>query len=53
MSDAIHEMCLGMDRKHNGKKEKMLVTSIFSFSHEVFKSYFRRVVKTRDCLGKG
>ena len=23
-------------RKHNGEKEKMLVTSIFSFSHHVF-----------------
>ena len=27
----------GMGRKHCGKKEKMLVTSIFFFSHNVFK----------------
>ena len=30
----------------------MLVTSIFSFSHGVFKGFFFRVVKSRDCLVK-
>ena len=31
-------------------KENMLVASIFSFSHNVFKSVPVRVVKTRYCL---
>ena len=29
----------GNGRKHFGKKEKMLVTSVFSFSQNVFKSF--------------
>ena len=33
--------------------EIMLVTSIFSFSHSVFKSLFLRVVKRWDCVIKG
>ena len=38
------------------EKEKMLVASIFSFSHNVFKSHlssFFRVIKTEDCVVKG
>ena len=35
------------------EKEKMLVTSIFSFSQNVFKSLLPRVVKCRDCVVKG
>ena len=34
-------------------KGEMLVTSIFSFSHNVFKGFFPKVVKTRDCFAKG
>ena len=34
--------------KHCGKKQKILVTSIFSFSHNVFESPCFRVVKTQD-----
>ena len=31
------DLCYWLDRKHCGEKEKMLVTSIFSFSHNVFR----------------
>ena len=34
------------------EKEKMLVTSNFSFSHSVFQSLFFMVVKSRDCMVK-
>ena len=34
-------------------KEKMLVTSIFSFSNDVFKGLYFKVVKSRDCVVKG
>ena len=30
----------------------MLVTSIFFFSHNVFKSFFFKVVKIQDCVVK-
>ena len=40
-------------RKHCGEKEKLLVTSNFSFSHSVLKELSSRHVKTRVCLGKG
>ena len=30
------KICFGKERKHYGEKEKMLVTSIFSFPHNVF-----------------
>ena len=36
-------------RKHCGKKDKMLATSIFSFFHNVFKRLLLWLVKTRDC----
>ena len=43
-----------MDRKHCGEKEKLLVTSNFSFSHSVFqKLLYSKHVKTKACLGKG
>ena len=32
------------------RKEKMLVTSIFAFSHNVLKGLFFRAVKSRDCV---
>ena len=32
------------------KKEKMLISSISSFSHNVFKSSLVRVVKSCDCV---
>ena len=37
------------------EKEKMLVISIFSFSHNVFKKplFFFTVIKIRDCVVKG
>ena len=35
------------------KKEKLLVNSIFSFSHNVWKSIFIMVGNTRGCLVKG
>ena len=35
-----------------GKADKMLVSSFFSFSHNVFKSFPLRVVKSRDCVVK-
>ena len=36
------------------EKEKMLVTSIFSFSRNVFsKTYLLRVIWSRDCAVKG
>ena len=35
------------------EKEKLLVTSNFSFSHGVFEILVLRHVKTRACLGKG
>ena len=31
----------------------MLVTSIISISHKVFKGFFPGVVKSGDCVGKG
>ena len=34
------------------EKEKMLVTSIFSFSQNVFQGFFFKVVKIRDCVVK-
>ena len=43
------EIWLENGRKHCGKKEKMLVTSIFSFSYNVFKSFFSRSIKSRCC----
>ena len=45
--------CLKIGKKAFWEKEKILVTSIFSFSHNVFRSIFCRAVKTRDSLGKG
>ena len=32
-----NEICFGKGGKHCGKRKKTLVTSIFSFSHNVFK----------------
>ena len=32
------------------EKEKLLVTSIFSFSHNVYKGLFTKVIKSRDCV---
>ena len=48
------ELLFGMGRKHCGKRRKCWVTSIFSFSHNVFISSswslkVRSVVKTGDC----
>ena len=33
--------------------EKMLVTSIFSFSHNIFKGFFLKIVKRQDMVEKG
>ena len=41
-----------MGRKH-WVKEKLLITSNFSFSHSVFKTLVLQTRKTRACLGKG
>ena len=35
------------------EKEKMLFTSIFSFSNNFFRYFFLRVVKSWGCVGKG
>ena len=35
--DSKTEICFGKGRKNCGEKEKMLVTSIFSFTHNAFK----------------
>ena len=48
--DSKTEISFGKGRKHRGEKEKMLVTSIFSFSHNVFQGFCVRVAKSRDCL---
>ena len=48
-------MIFCFDRVENivEKKEKMLVTSIFSFSHNVFKSFFfLGVIKSPDYVVK-
>ena len=41
---------LKMEENIVGKGKKMLVTSIFSFSHNVFKAFSVRFVKSWDCL---
>ena len=38
-SDLKTEIPFGIGRKDYGKWEKMVVTSIFSFSHDFFKSF--------------
>ena len=40
-----------MGGKHCGETEKMLVTSIFSFSHNVLKAFFSRAIKSGHCVG--
>ena len=42
-----------MGRKHCGKKEKLLVTSNFSFSHSVFKRLALQTRKNQGLFGKG
>ena len=54
----INETQMGLtvfDRVENiaEKKEKMLVSSIFSFSHNVLKGFFVKFIKAWDCLVKG
>ena len=39
--------------KHCGKKEKLLVTSNFSFSHSVFKRLVLQTCKNQGLFGKG
>ena len=46
------KLCFGQKRKHCGKKEKMLVTSISPFL-TMFSTFFLWVVKSRDCMVKG
>ena len=46
------EICVRKGRKHNGKRRKMLVTSIFSFSLNVPKGLFPRGAKSRDGVVK-
>ena len=36
----------------NAEKEKMLVTSIVSFSHNVFKRFLSQGRKSQDCVAK-
>ena len=40
-------------RKHCGEKEKLLVTSNFSFSHSVFKRIVQQTRKNQGLFGKG
>ena len=42
-----------MDRKHCGKRKKLLVTSNFSFSHNVFKRLVLQTRKNQGLFGKG
>ena len=42
-----------MGRKHCGKKEKLLVTSNFSFSNSVFKRLELQTRKNQGLFGKG
>ena len=44
---------MGKKKKTLWEKEKLLVTSNFSFSHSVSKDLYCRHVKTRACLEKG
>ena len=46
------EICFGKGRKHCGKRRKMLVTNIFSISHNVYRKLLFRVAKSWDCLVK-
>ena len=52
MCASTYSTCLQNVGKHGEKKEKMLVTSIFSFSHHVFKNVFLIFVKSRHCVIK-
>ena len=45
------KFCLGVVENIVGEKEKMLVTSIFFFSHNVFKRLLAQS-KRRDCVVK-
>ena len=40
-------------RKHCGKREKLVVTSNFSFSHSVFKRVVLQTRKNQGFFGKG
>ena len=52
--DTKTEICFETERrKHCGEKEKMLVTSIFSFSHNVFKRLHSEGVKSWEYVVKG
>ena len=42
-----------MGRKHSEKKEKLLITSNFSFSHSVFKRLVLQTSKNQGMFGKG
>ena len=44
---------LQQGRKHCGKKEKLLITSNFSFTHSVFKRLVLQTLKNQDLFGKG
>ena len=44
------KLVLAREEKTLWEKEKILVTSIFSFSHNVFKRFFAQCVKRRDPL---
>ena len=47
------KICVEMGRKHCGEKEKMLVTSVFSFSHNVFKRLIYQGLWNLGLHGKG
>ena len=49
---AQFDNCFG-DRRNNCRGNKLLVTSIFSFSYSVFKRLFSWVIKSLDCVIKG
>ena len=42
-----------MGRKHSGEKEKLFVTSYFSFTHSVFKRLQLQTHKNMRSFGKG
>ena len=58
-----NDFCLQYSRKHCGETEKMLVFSIFSIPHHVFKAFFfcvcvflggeGRAIKPQNCVVNG
>ena len=50
--NVIKKLKLDMGRVEKGEKEKMLVTSIFSFSHNIFKRHLPQGLEKSGLCGK-